>query len=454
MSESVLQLLLDARKARKHAPGSIDLRQRDRLAEMVTFARANSLYYRRLYRDLPERVEDPATLPVTDKKKLMARFDDWATDRDVTEERVRAFVNDPDRVGEKFLGRYTVLTTSGTTGTPGIFVLDDRTMAVTTALMFRLLSAWLDPGDVVRLIAGRGRMTMVNAMGGHFASAVAATRLRRRHSARVQVLPVNMSLAEMVAKLNEFRPVLLAPYASVGALLAGEQEAGRLNIHPVLVVLSAEGLALGEYHRIANALRAKVRHSYAATECPFISYSCEHKWLHVNGDWVILEPVDAEDRPVPAGTQSHTVLISNLANRVQPILRYDLGDAVLERPDSCPCGNPLRAIRVQGRAADVVAFPAERDRKVRIAPLAFSVAIDRAPGIEQFQVVQTTPTTLRVRLRIANSADPAQAWQSVREEITRLLFDHGVRHVTIERAEEGPQQTTAGKFREVIPLTE
>lgn len=46
------------------------------------------------------------------------------------------------------------------------------------------------------------------------------------------------------------------------------------------------------------------------------------------------------------------------------------------------------------------------------------------------------------------------AWQSVREAITRLLSDQGVRHVAVERAEEGPQRTSAGKFREVVPLTE
>ncbi len=38
-------------------------------------------YYKELYQGLPDRIEDPKLLPVTDKKKLMARFDDWATDR-------------------------------------------------------------------------------------------------------------------------------------------------------------------------------------------------------------------------------------------------------------------------------------------------------------------------------------------------------------------------------------
>ena len=450
MSEGLPWTLRQAFASRK--PEKVMERQRARLAEAVASARANSPYYRELYAGLPERVEDATLLPVTSKRKLMARFDDWVTDREVTIEKARAFVDNPDLIGERFLGKYTLLTTSGTTGTPGIFLLDDRTMAVTTALMLRLLSAWLDLGDIPRILAGRGRLAMVNAMGGHFASAVAATRLSRQRGKRVRVVPVHTPLEKLVAELNQFRPILLAPYASIGALLASEQEAGRLRIRPVMLVLSAEGLPPGEYDRIGQAFKAKVRHSYAATECPFISYSCEHKWLHVNSDWVVLEPVEADYRPTPPGQQSHTVLVSNLANRVQPILRYDLGDSVLQQPDPCPCGNPLPAIRVQGRAADVLTFPTAHGEKATIAPLVFVALVDRIPGIEISQIVQATPTSLRVRLRFAAGVDTDRVWHAVQTEIRQLLTEHRLDHLAVERAEEPPEQSPGGKYRAVIPL--
>ncbi|MFB4294889.1 hypothetical protein ACBI99_45185 [Nonomuraea sp. ATR24] len=118
-----------------------------------------------------------------------------------------------------------------------------------------------------------------------------------------------------------------------------------------------------------------------------LAYGCAHNWLHVNADWVVLEPVDADHRPVPPGRPSHTVLLSNLANRVQPLLRYDLGDNVLVRPDACPCGSALPAVQVQGRAAEMLEFPAGGGH-VRIFPMAFGTLLDRVPGIAQFQVVQ------------------------------------------------------------------
>ncbi|HIH75316.1 MAG TPA: phenylacetate--CoA ligase family protein [Methanosarcina sp.] len=457
MSENFLWLLFDTWRARRQGLAEIERRQRTRLAEMVAFARANSPYYRELYEDLPERVEDTSLLPITSKKDLMAHLNDWATDREVTIEKARAFVDKPDLIGERFLDKYTVATTSGTTGTRGIFLLDDRNIAVNNALTFaRMMSTWLNAGDVIRILKHGGRWAMVTATGGHFLSSVIATRVRqssRLGSKAFQIFSVYTPMSELVAKLNLFRPAMILGYASVIALLADEQEARRLNINPVLVQPAGEGIPAGEYDRIAKAFNAKVREAYSATECGFIAYSCEYRWLHINSDWVILEPVDVDYQPVPPGQQSHTVLISNLANKVQPILRYDLGDNILMRPDSCPCGNPLPAIRVQGRAADVLTFSTDRGEKVTIAPLVFGTIVDRIPGIERFQIVQTTSTNLRVRLHLETEADPERVWQVVHSEIEHLLSQRKLDHITIERAEESPEQSPGGKYREIIPLS-
>lgn len=222
----------------------------------------------------------------------------------------------------------------------------------------------------------------------------------------------------------------------------------------MLVVLSAEGLPEGEYDRIAKGVKTMVRDSYAATECPFLSYRCAHGWLRVNSDWVVVEPVDADYRPAPPGEQSHTVLVSNLANRAQPILRYDLGDSVLQRPDPCPCGDPLPALRVQGRTADLLTFLDTSGEPVVITPLVFSTLADRTPGIELFQIVQRTPTSLRVRLRTAPGFDPERVWEALSHLLTGLLTAHKLGHVKVERDQGPPARSFGGKYRRVIPIRE
>ncbi|MFF4220197.1 phenylacetate--CoA ligase family protein [Streptomyces nondiastaticus] len=455
MSESKAWLARDIRRARRQGTAAIMQRQRDRLAGMVAHVRAVSPYYRELYRGLPERVEDPALLPVTDKKTLMEHFDDWVTDRDITREKVRAFTDDPNLIGQRFLGKYLVATTSGTSGRRGLFVLDDRSMDVGSAVISRAFASWLGPAGMLRATVRGARFAQLVATGGHYASYAGYSRVVREGGRRGKLLrafSVHMPMPQLVAELNAYRPAIVLGYTSTIMLLAAEQEAGRLHIDPLLIEPAGETMTPHDTDRLARAFRTTVRTVYAATECMHLSTGCAEDWYHVNSDWAVLEPVDADHRPTPPGEFSHTVLISNLANRVQPFLRYDLGDSVLLRPDPCPCGSPLPAIRVRGRAGDVLTFPTGNGGHVSLSPLAFGTLVDRTPGIELFQIEQTAPSTLRVRLLPAAGADPDRAWQAVLQELTRLLAGSGLGHVTVQRAEEPPRQAPGGKYRTVIPL--
>lgn len=446
----------DARRAHRQGPDEIRRRQKARLAELVAYARAHSAFYRDRYQGLPERIDDVTSLPVTNKRELMAHFDEVATDPAVTLAGVRDFVTDPARIGGRFAGKYLVATTAGTTGTRGIFVLDDRFWAVSSGLMGILAAKWLSWRDMLRLVRRGARFAEVVATGGHFLSVAASTRERREKPRRhrsLGVFSVHTPLPGLVAQLNAFGPALLGGYASVLRLLATEQQAGRLQVHPVLVLSTAEGLPPDERDRLERTFGAVVREVYGCTESGYSAYGCAQGWLHLLEDWVIVEPVDAGHRPVPPGTVSSTVLITNLANRVQPIIRYDVGDRVLVRPDPCPCGDPAPAIRVQGRAADVLTFPAaDGSGVVTVPPLALGTVVDRTPGVELFQIVQTAPTRLSVRVLPDAGADPERVRAGVREGLAALLTGLGLDQVAVESAPEPPEQTTGGKYRTVIPL--
>ncbi|MFI5801889.1 phenylacetate--CoA ligase family protein [Streptomyces sp. NPDC051561] len=448
-------LARDIRQARKQGPDALASRQRARLADAVARARTHSPYYRELYRDLPRRVDAPALLPVTDKPQLMARFDDWATDREITYDRINAFVDDPDLIGQPFLGKYMVATTSGTSGRRGLFVLDDRYMEVGSALTSQALTTWLGPTGILRTVAHGGRFAQLIAADGHYAGYSGYRRAMREGGWRSKILrafSVHTPMPELVAQLNAFRPSIVIGYASTVMLLTAEREAGRLRIAPTLIQPAGETMTAADTDRIGAAFGTTVRTVYAATECTYLSHSCTEGWYHVNSDWVVVEPVDADHRPTPPGEYSHSVLVTNLANRVQPFLRYDLGDSVLQRPDHCPCGSPLTAIRVRGRAGDILTFPTTPGEQVRLSPLAFSTLFDRTPGVELFQIEQTAPTVLRVRLRVADGADPETVWQAVQRELTLLSADNKLGHLTLERAPEPPLQAPGGKYRTVIPL--
>ncbi|WP_199435293.1 phenylacetate--CoA ligase family protein [Qaidamihabitans albus] len=454
MAESLWTVLRDLKRVRRGGIEEIAARQRSRLAELVAHARANSPYYRELYHALPERVTDTTTLPITTKAELMDRFGDWVTDRAITLDAVREFIEDDENAGTPFLGSYLVVTTSGTSGERGVFIQDDRMFNVLSAITVGRATGQFLRGrhDYWGMVSNGGRTAALWATGGHFAGYATARRLMLQRPSRrrkIRIISIHHPLERIVAELNEFRPGILNGYASAIALAAREREAGRLNIAPVLVITAAEGLPPEEYPRIAEAFGAKVRNQYACAEFMGLANGCGENWLHVNADWVILEPVDAKFRPVPPGERSHTVLLTNLANRVQPIIRYDLGDSITVRPDPCPCGSPLPAIQVQGRTSDVLVFTAENGREVRLPPLALGTLVDRTPGVSRFQIVQDQPTRLRVRLEPSGDRDDGQVWSAVRGAITDLLAEHGVRDVEVTRDGEPPSRSAGGKFRPV-----
>jgi phenylacetate-CoA ligase len=456
MNKNPMWLMHDIDKARKQGIAAIEQRQHTRFIEMVDFARSHSSYYRHLYQQLPAQVNDVEQLPITSKKDLMAHFDEWVTDPEVTLEQVRSFVDQPELAGERFLNKYFIATTSGTTGAHGLFLFDDQSLAVNAAFASRAMRDWLGTRGFFRLLTSGARTALIVAEGGHFIAFAGMTHILKKSPwlrKFFKVFSVHLPLLELVSELNRFQPAIIIGYGSVLSLLASEQATGRLDIHPILLEPAGESLKQGEHDRIARLFNAKVRDLYGATECQFISSRCIHGWYHIKSDWVIVEPVDRDYQPVQAGEQSHTVLITNLANRVQPILRYDLGDSLRLRPDPCPCGNPLPAIRVQGRAADVLSFPTDERKLIQIAPLAFVTLVDRTPGVEMFQIVQTAPTSLRIRLQPITGADPEQVWQAVSEEISHMLAAHKLSRVSIERGREPPEQSPGGKFRTIIPLS-
>lgn len=454
--EGVWALYRDARRARRRGPAGLGHRRRTRLAELVAYARERSPYFRALYEGLPDRVDDPTVLPVTSKRELMDHFDEWMTDRSVTWASVSEQLADPARIGELLGGRYLVVTTSGTSGTRGVFVLDERYWAVATAMMPLILQRWIRWRELWRIVARGGRFAQLIATGGHYLSFAANQRTRREgraSSKRLRVFSVHRPVAELVPELNRYDPGLMWGYASVVSLLAEQQARGALRIRPGLVICAAEGLPDREYEWIATVFDAKVRNLYGGTESGYAAYGCAEGWLHELGDWVILEPVNERHQPVPAGVASHTVLLTNLANRVQPIIRYDLGDSVLLRPDACPCGDPAWAIRVQGRSSDVLAFPAGDGAVVRVAPLVVASLMDRIEGISESQIVQEHSSGLRVRMALTAEADADRVWSTVRSELRTVLDAAGAAGVAIERSEELPQRSPGGKLRTVIPYT-
>ena len=422
---------------------------RPRLESLVAFARERSPFYRERYRDLPARIDSTLQLPVLSRAELMSHFDELCTDRDIRRASVERFLADRQAVGRRFLGRYQAWKSSGTSGVPGIYVQDSEAMTTYEALVAaQLESAAVDPA---RLLAAGGRSALVIATGDHYASITAWERLRRVFpAAGARSFPVLAPLDELVAELNGFQPAYLASYPSVLSLLASEQRARRLRIAPALAWSGGETLSPAAQQAIERAFGCAVVNEYGSSECLAIAHGCREGWLHVNAEWVILEPVDAHGRPTPPGATSHTVLLTNLANRVQPILRYDLGDRITVAPGPCACGSALPAIRVAGRSAAPLELRDAAGTKVPIPALAIETAAERAAGGARFQVARIAPDRLAVRVDEAGGGSGGTG-KRIAAALRTYLAAQSLANVRVTIAREAPRVDRAsGKLPSVI----
>jgi phenylacetate-CoA ligase len=119
--------------------------------------------------------------------------------------------------------------------------------------------------------------------------------------------------------------------------------------------------------------------------------------LHINEDLVVAELVDDQGLPVTQPGIPGQLIITNLVNRVQPLIRYRMNDWLVLK-DGCPCGSHFRAIdHVIGRQDDVMVFTNHLGQLRPVFPdLMSRWIITFDARIREFKVIQAAIGELRV----------------------------------------------------------
>ena len=320
-------------------------------------------------------------IPPMTKDDLMEQWDAIVTDPRCTlaaaEAHLATLVADA-----YFLGDLHVIASGGSSGKRGVFVYDWHGWAVSALGLTRgLVSILLQAGP-----AAPGPFATVSAyVASHATSALSQT---FSDPARPTVrAPVTLPLAEIVEILNRAQPSVLQSYASMLPALCAEVRDGRLRIQPRLVWSSSEPL-LPEVRTLAEATwGVPVLNNWAASESPGGAFCCPiDPGCHISEDVNIIEPVDGRGNAVPRGERSAKILLTNLYNRIMPLIRYEITDEFELAATPCSCGSAyVKVADVHGRADDVFTYAAG----VKVHPLNFRTVLGKDPAIVEYQVRQT-----------------------------------------------------------------
>jgi phenylacetate-coenzyme A ligase PaaK-like adenylate-forming protein len=288
-------------------------------------------------------------------------------------------------------------------------------------------------------------MAMVGAGSAvHATGAAAAETVGTDVPVRITSVPVTLPWPQIVDRLNALQPPALIGFASALARLAAEQSAGRLQIAPMVIISTSETLVPEARAEITAAFGAPVVNSFASTEGLMGSSAPGGDVLMFNSDMCIIELVDADNRPVGPGVPSAKVLMTNLYNLAQPLIRYELADSFVREPGASGPGHLLA--RARGRADEVFHFPAGD-----LHPHVIRSVMVRSPEVADYQVRQTR-TGIEADIIAASGGASTEA---LRRRLAEALAHGGLGQpdVTVRIAGDLPRCAGSGKLRRFIPLS-
>lgn len=396
-------------------PDELRTRQEEKLRAIFRHAREHvPLYAERckalgLGPDDVRHLDDLPKLPILSREDVRSRFPDGMVADNVPHSR-------------RILDR-----TSGSSGVPLAFYRD-RTSRDSVLAGFLLFNAWagIRPGDRTVHIGApptfRLNSRLSAALRGH--TDVSVFDLNDRHAGAI------------LARLVRIGPDLIEGFASSLFVLAQTALRSGVRPSPRAVVMTSDTLPAAEPLR--QAFGCPVFNRYGNREiCGALAQGCgQGTGLHVNTELCVLEVVDERGRPVPAGGKGR-ILVTDLSNRVMPLLRLDTGDEA-EAGGSCSCGRGFPLIGgIEGRVSEFLVSP----RNLRISPAALGhylfVVRPYAAQILKFQAEQS-----RVERVVFRFVPLGPRRESLREALGRDLraFLGGDIEVEVEWVDDIPAE--------------
>jgi len=329
--------------------------------------------------------------------------------------------------------------TGGSSGEPLIFYLGTERVSHDVAAKWRATRWWdVDIGDPEIVVWGSpielGAQDRVR-------------QLRDRIMRTELLTAFEMSeakLDEFVARIRTRRPQMLFGYPSSLSLIARHAEKRGIAMRDLgikVAFVTSERLYDEQRETIRRVFGCRVANGYGGRDAGFIAHECPQGGMHITAEDIVVEIVGPEGNAAPFGTAGE-IVITHLATRDFPFVRYRTGDIGVLDDQPCACGRGLPLLKeIQGRTTD---FVIAADGTV-MHGLALIYVMRDLPGIESFKLIQESLHLTRVLLVRGADFDETHSIRILEGLKRRLGQDVEIR---IELVDTIPAEAS-GKFRYV-----
>ena len=350
---------------RRQSPEAIRDYQWRKLREMVEYAYQHVPFYRKLYREAGWKPGDLRTpddfrkLPVVNREMLMKaeiaeRLTDIPGERKFAEEDA----------------------TSGTTGTPFLFY-KDRRLVRREFLLYSLQKFALGwkPGERELIIKGRlyreDREDALMEADDEQTYRLNGFRITR------EVIP------ELLEFFQSKNIRWIYGYPTPIRQLCRFARERKMDLSVKTIITMGEVLTRSMRRQLEECYSARVYQLYGAAEAMHMAHECiMREGMHVDSERYYLE-VRGRKQPFQG---SGSLLITDLLNRVMPLIRYEIGDEVQFASHLCDCGDNTPLIRsVKGKHTEIFRTPSGRELNLHI--LLDDIFADMSNELATFRLV-------------------------------------------------------------------
>lgn len=330
--------------------------------------------------------------------------------------------------------------TGGSSGEPLVFYIGKDRVTHDVAAKWRATRWWgVDIGDPEIVVWGSpielGAQDRVRAVRDRV--------LRTSLLAAFEMSDANLD--RFVAQIRAVRPRMLFGYPSALAHIAAHADKRGIAMTDIgvqVAFVTSEKLYDHQRAQIAKTFGCRVANGYGGRDAGFIAHECPSGSMHLTAEDIIVETVGADDRPTSPGT-SGEIVVTHLATREFPFIRYRTGDVGVLGSGRCSCGRGLPVLQeVQGRSTDFVVA----QNGTVMHGLALIYVIRDLAGVRQFKIIQERLDLVRVLLVVDAQFD-RKLPDTIRHTF-KLRLGEGV-EVPIELVDEIKPERS-GKFRYVV----
>lgn len=330
--------------------------------------------------------------------------------------------------------------TGGSGGEPLIFFIGNERVSHDVAAKWRATRWWgVDIGDPEIVVWGSpielGTQDKV--------------RILRDKLLRTRLLPAfemsKSKVDDFIEQIQRFRPKMLFGYPSALAHIAEQAKNSgakldRLGVKVAFV--TSERLYDHQRDIIERVFNCPVANGYGGRDAGFIAHQCPAGSMHITAEDIIVEIVDANGNILPSG-EAGEIVVTHLATRDFPFIRYRTGDVGILSEEACTCGRGLPILQeIQGRTTD---FIVAQDGTV-LHGLALIYVLRDLAGVESFKIIQHSLQITEVQIS-KKPYFPDWGDQHIQREFKKRLGEKV--EVKINHVDQISMEKS-GKFRYVI----